>query len=906
MRPARAILSSIRLRVLLAFLLVGTLPVITLFFVARNLTANAIINSEYEKISEVSNELARQIKMIVENASNDIASLASSPVLVDPDQTIPAKKAEFNRLVKLYENFYDITLLDNHGFPIVSSNEEHAGRRDQTSWFDVALSGESYVSRPEIFHPRADGEAERRIGLFFTIYLPVTKEGTSAPNLVIKGRVRFDKVWSLLDEAGVGATGSFTLIDDFANLLSHKDKSRILTKFDSRYPDRAAMLALAENNRGIYGTTEGMPFIYTAKTISPTSTDDRRWFLVGLKSKEEAHAPVAEMTNYHLVGVAVTLGVALGLGLLLANRLSSPIIQASQAAKRISDGELDVRIPAKGSVENVDLANSFNQMIDEVREHRFELELLVDSRTRRLKRSQEDLEDLSAQLKAAYESVQDGIAVIRNDGTILTANGNLREFFGLDENVTNLSVDLFRDTLVDCFESGKRFEKLWNTAEVKEDAVIERELDLKNPVPRNLDIYSAPVRNKSGKVIARVWMFRDITEQKQLQLSLQQAQKMEAIGRLAGGVAHDFNNLLTGIIGNLQLAQLGNAKGTSEEGQFIESAKKAGQRAAELVKQLLGFSRRTHLELQFTNANEVISDVEKLLTASFDPRIQIEVHPSDDLWGVKIDPTQMEQVVMNMCVNAKDAMPEGGRLRLSTQNQALTERDASAMTGARSGDFIIISVEDNGEGIPPEVMEKIFEPFFTTKEQGKGTGLGLATSYGIVQQHGGWISCESLSGEGTTFRIYLPKQEKKADSGHPRNREKDVRGGDETVLLVDDEAVVRAVAEGALKHHGYRILSASDGQEALDILSEPEHKVDLVLLDLTMPRLSGRETLKVIREDHGDLPVVVCSGFLVDLDGFEEETGLRANGFVQKPYNLKALAGKVRDILDESALVVAG
>ncbi|MEM9481150.1 MAG: ATP-binding protein [Verrucomicrobiota bacterium] len=906
MRPAGAILSSIKLRVLLAFLLVGTIPVVTLFFVARNLTANAIIDSEYEKISEVSNELARQIETMVENASNDIASLASSPVLVDPNQNLAAKKAEFSRLVKLYENFYDITLLDGHGFPVVSSNEEHAGRRDQTSWFDAALAGESYVSRPEIFRPRASGDSPRTIGLFFTIYLPVTREGTSAPDLVVKGRVRFDKVWSMLDDARVGTTGSFMLIDDFANLLSHKDKTRILTKFDSRYPDRAAMFALAENLRGIYETADGMRFIYTAKTITPTSTDDRRWFLVGLKSEEEAQAPIAEMTNYHLAGVAVTLGVALGLGLILANRLSSPIIQASHAAKRISSGELDVRIPAKGSVENIDLANSFNQMIDEVREHRFELELLVDSRTRRLKRSQEDLEDISAQLKAAYESVQDGIAVIRKDGTILTANGNLHEFFGLEKGVTNLAIDDFKDKLVGCFENGKRFEKLWKTAAEKEDAILERELDLESPTPRNLDIYSAPVRNKSGKVIARVWMFRDITEQKQLQLSLQQAQKMEAIGRLAGGVAHDFNNLLTGIIGNLQLAQMGKTGSNSDEGQFIESAKKAGQRAAELVKQLLGFSRRTHLELQFTNANEVISDVEALLNASFDPSIRIEVHASDDLWGVKIDPTQMEQVVMNMCVNAKDAMVKGGQLKLHTRNRTLSERDASTMPGARAGEFIVISVEDDGEGIPPEVMEKIFEPFFTTKEQGKGTGLGLATSYGIVQQHGGWISCDSIQGEGTTFHIYLPKQEKKASSANPRNREKDVRGGEETLLLVDDESVVRAVAEGALKHHGYSILNAADGQEALDILEQSENQVDLVLLDLTMPRLSGRETLKVIREDHGDLPVVVCSGFLVDLDGFEEETGLRANGFVQKPYNLKALAAKVREVLDETALVVAG
>ena len=400
-------------------------------------------------------------------------------------------------------------------------------------------------------------------------------------------------------------------------------------------------------------------------------------------------------------------------------------------------------------------------------------------------------------------------------------------------------------------------------------------------------------------------MFRDTTEQHRLQEGLQQAQKMEAVGRLAGGVAHDFNNLLTGIIGNLSLAELG---GGADEGEttdeLIATAKRAGERAADLVKQLLGFSRRTHLQFRIADCNEVIHDVEGLIRRTLDPRIRIEIDTEKDLWGTKVDPNQIEQVVMNMCVNAKDAMVPSGKISITSRNVVLERKNLSENLSAEPGDYVAITVADDGEGMPPEVLKMIYEPFFTTKEQGKGTGLGLATSYGIIRQHGGWIDCSSTVGEGTVFTIYLPKAADavvvpRAERAKP---DEDTQRGSETILLVDDEKVVRTVAQSVLKHHGYKTLCAEDGLVAMDYFKRGEDEIDLVLLDLTMPNLSGADTFKRIRAEFGEVPVIVCSGYAVNLDEFEAENGARPNGFVQKPYNIADLALHVRETLNQACL----
>ncbi len=331
-----------------------------------------------------------------------------------------------------------------------------------------------------------------------------------------------------------------------------------------------------------------------------------------------------------------TLLVAMGVGTWLAHGLASPLIRASHAAEQVAEGKLQARLPENtGSTEIRRLSASFNIMVDEVREHRNKLSSLVERRTRKLRESELRLKKTTAMLLASYESTQEAVLVVDPNGNVVAANHHLGAFFGLDSNsLPGMPVANLEEPIVRCFETPAMFQAEW--ARLAEDpyAYVEAEWELVEPEQRSLSIYSTPVSGREGVLCARLWMFRDTTEQHRLQQGLQQAQKMEAVGRLAGGVAHDFNNLLTGIIGNLSLAELG---GGSEHGEttdeLIATAKRAGERAADLVKQLLGFSRRTHLQFRIADCNEVIRDVEGLIRRTLDPRIRILIDMQEGRLG---------------------------------------------------------------------------------------------------------------------------------------------------------------------------------------------------------------------------------------------------------------------------------
>lgn len=888
-------MNSIKNRVLLVLIGAGLLPFIAAFFLMKNKTSEAVVNCYFEKLQAVTAEVARQVATTMDRTANDLVSLRSNPKIVSEDTPMPERVEEMKRLVKAYYQFSDITLYGPDGFMLESTTDtEHPETEEFTKWFIDARDNERVkTSLPH----RVNGQS----GLHIKVYMPIRIKGIEGV-CVMKARITFDGVWARTDGVDLGENGEMVLLDARGKILACEDKSRIFENFDNRLSDSF----FANGGSGSYEDKEGNEYIYSSVVISSSETHvEDEWTLIALNPKSEVTAALRESNQFiYLIGGGAIL-IALMLGSGLARNLTDSVKSAADVAKEVVKGNLDVKMPSTGLRELDTMSNSFNSMIDEVRTHRYHLEQLVDSRTRRLRKSQQELEDLSAQLKATYESTQEGVLVMKLDGTILTANRRLSDLFEFIESPADMPYEAFEKHLCGCFENSK-FEKLWHEAGSEVELVSDEEWEMTKPRNGALQIYSAPVRNSKGEIFARLWMFQDNTEQKQLQRGLQHAQKMEAIGRLAGGVAHDFNNLLTGIIGNLQLAELNPGKSGDSDGtdiRCIQAAKKAGQRAADLVKQLLGFSRRTHLELAHADANEVITDVNDLLRASLDPKVKVKLDLSGGLWGVKIDSTEMEQVVMNMCVNSSDAITDtgkGGTITLRTANRKITEEAIDLMKGERPGDFVIISIEDDGAGIPEHVLENIFEPFFTTKEQGKGTGLGLATSFGIVQQHGGWIHCTSEPGKGTTFDIYLPRQEspKLAKSGIA---ERKLIGGCETILLVDDEDVVRTVAEGILRHYGYKTLSASDGLEAIEQFKIHGSGIDLVLLDMTMPNLTGDETFARIRKEFGDTPVIVCSGYLVDLDEFGRPAGCRPQGFVQKPYAVKDFAMQIRDVLDQHA-----
>lgn len=395
---------------------------------------------------------------------------------------------------------------------------------------------------------------------------------------------------------------------------------------------------------------------------------------------------------------------------------------------------------------------------------------------------------------------------------------------------------------------------------------------------------------------------RDVTERKQLEEQLRQSQKMEAIGQLAGGVAHDFNNLLTAINGYSSLA-LQRLEDSHPVKPYLEEVKKAGDRAANLTRQLLAFGRKQILQPLALNLNGVVSDMSKLLRRLIGEDIELTAKLDADVGRVMADPGQIEQVLVNLIVNARDAMPRGGNLTIETKNAELDKEYGSKHVGVAPGSYVMLAVSDTGIGMSEETRKRIFEPFFTTKEKGKGTGLGLSTVYGIVKQSGGNIWVYSEPGKGTTFKVYLPRAESKARESKEKIAEAAPHGGSETVLLVEDEEVVRGLARRILEQAGYTVVEASKSAEALRFCEEHAEEVDLLLTDVVMPEMSGKELADRLKSQRPDLKMLFMSGYTDEaivhhgvLDSSVE--------FIQKPFTPAGLVKKVRDVLDSNGTTV--
>ena len=417
---------------------------------------------------------------------------------------------------------------------------------------------------------------------------------------------------------------------------------------------------------------------------------------------------------------------------------------------------------------------------------------------------------------------------------------------------------------------------------------------------RQLEATNTTLEERVGELgDANEQLLAGTVERQLLQEQLQQSQKMEAIGQLAGGVAHDFNNLLTPIMGFAQMEMAKLPDGESS-GSNLEQIKKAAERAANLTRQLLAFSRRQVTEPKVIQLNDLIIDMDRMLRRLLGQDIELVVLPSGTLDLVEADPGQIEQIVMNLVVNAHDAMPAGGKLTIETANIAL---DGPALQDhdAPTGPHVMLSVTDTGGGMTKEVRDRIFEPFFTTKEQGKGTGLGLSTCFGIARQSGGHIEVHSELGKGTTFKLYLPSTESaiRAREGSDEiDRLGEWLGGAETVLLAEDEPLVRNMVAQVLRDQGYQVMEAATGQEALEIFqSRKAGSIQMLLTDVVMPQMGGIELAQCIRDVQPNTKVLFASGYTQEPMFLTGDTSQEIR-FIQKPFLPDALALKVREVLD--------
>jgi len=408
--------------------------------------------------------------------------------------------------------------------------------------------------------------------------------------------------------------------------------------------------------------------------------------------------------------------------------------------------------------------------------------------------------------------------------------------------------------------------------------------------------FNTPLMAADGSFSGLLCLVQDVSDRRRLEEQIRQAQKMEAVGRLAGGMAHDFNNLLTVISGYTDMA-LSSLRADDPTREILEEVQKAGNRAAALTRQLLAFSRKQVLMPVVLDLNELVRELEKMLVRLIGEDIDLAIRPAPKLWPVRVDAGQMEQVVMNLVVNSRDAMPEGGKLTIETSNITLDDEYASKHAEARAGDHVLLAVTDTGTGMDEATRARIFEPFFTTKGPDRGTGLGLSTVYGIVKQSGGHIAVYSEPGRGTCFKIYLPSaQTPTAASGQAASSGPALQGS-ETVLLVEDEAAVRALARTALKQRGYRVLEADNGAAALHVAEEFAEPIHLLATDVVMPHMSGRELAERLVPLRPNMKVLFLSGYMDDAivrHGLLESTA----AFLHKPYTPQGLAAKVREVLD--------
>ena len=626
----------------------------------------------------------------------------------------------------------------------------------------------------------------------------------------------------------------------------------------------------------------------------------------------------AMVVRYALLLLAITVCALFG-SYLLSSRLqkvvTEPLAELTTLMAVISkEKDYTLRTDVAGRDEAGYLASGFNEMLETIQKrdeelaaHYKRLEELVEERTAELAAANKKLhEELSERFRveeALRQSENMYRAIFENTGTASII---------VEEDTTILLANTEFERLTGCSRSDLEGKKSWTEfidTNYKEKMLEYHQLRRIDPesVPGSYESVIADRDGNKKNVIITVAVIPgtkrsiasvlDITNLKRLEEQLQQSHKMEAIGQLAGGVAHDFNNILTAIIGYGAIMQMKMEKENPFRA-YVEPIMSAAEKAANLTQGLLAFSRKQLIAPRPININSVVRDFEKLIKRLIGEDVELVTSFSKEDLTVFADSGQIGQVLMNLAANARDAMPGGGRLRIATSAAVIDDAYIKAHNYGKPGKFVLTVLSDNGVGMSKEVSERIFEPFFTTKEVGKGTGLGLSIVYGIIKQHNGYIDVESEAGAGTTFRIYLPFSGAENEAEETVPAPKEVRGGNETILLCEDDAGVRAFAKELLEHYGYRIIEATDGEDAVRQFADNRDRIDLAIIDVIMPKKNGRVVYDEVKSIKPDAKAIFMSGYSADIIHkkgiFEKDIH-----FVTKPIIADQFLEKVRQVLDQ-------
>ena len=510
------------------------------------------------------------------------------------------------------------------------------------------------------------------------------------------------------------------------------------------------------------------------------------------------------------------------------------------------------------------------------------------------KRVEQVLRESERQYRTIVDTANEGIWLLDAESKITYANQRLVEILGYStEEMLGRPISDFMDE-----DDRQKASSRWKRRKAGMSDQFSCRFRGKDGAEVSVLASAVPMKNEKGEFSGALGMVSDVTEREQLEEQLRQSQKMDAVGQLTGGVAHDFNNLLTIIIGNLQLVE----EQSGHNASIAESARAAldaAMRGAQLTKRLLAFSMNQLLEPRNINVNRLIEDIEPLLFRTLGEDISVVTRLSGDLWLTEVDPSQLENAIVNLAVNARDAMKGGGQLVIETENKSQDEQTAARGIEMTPGDYVVLTMKDSGTGIPKEILSRVFDPFFTTKASEQGTGLGLSMVYGFVKQSNGQIHADSEEGRGTVMTVYLPRSESDlTDSTDSTGDSVGIPSGDETILVVEDDSAVRRIAVTILRPLGYRILEADSGAAALTLIKGDEH-IDLLFTDMVMPGgMSGAKLAGFAREHDPKLRVLYTTGY-TDTVVFRKRMLDRGHHLLNKPYQRDELARKVRDVLDE-------
>jgi PAS domain S-box-containing protein len=614
------------------------------------------------------------------------------------------------------------------------------------------------------------------------------------------------------------------------------------------------------------------------------------WYILANAPQGEIYGQVNRMRAYVLaLGLFGIVATALVLTVLV-HRLTAPLHTLVNEAERIGTGDFETPVSCTSHDEIGVLADAIDTMRTKLRSSYTKLEQRVIECTL----AEESLRKSEEQYRAIFNNAAVGIDVVGKDGYFSQVNWAFANMLGYTQE------ELKRTTPIDITHPDDRDLSATNLhallqGDVDKFRMVKRFI-MKNGSVRWVDLSVSPISGPGGAVDTTVGVIVDITDRKSLEDQLRQAAKMEAIGQLAGGVAHDFNNLLTAILGysGIVLQRLSEDDVSREK---IVQIARAAERAAELTKQLLAFSRKQMLEVRPMNLNDTISDLEVMLKRLIGEDIELVTSLDPSIGSTQADPGQVEQIIINLCVNARDAMVRGGKLSIETSNVTLGEEYCRAHAEVDPGEYVLFSVSDNGVGMDSQTRTRIFDPFFTTKEKGVGTGLGLSTVYGIVKQHQGHIAVYSEAMRGTTFKVYLPRVDTPVKSKAKASPVQLERHGVETLLVVEDDQFVRDLACELLEMLGYSLLNAQDPKEAIQVAAAYEGTIHLLLTDVILPQMDGRTLFNRLSPLRPEMKVLYVSGYT---ENFIVDHGVLEAGvhFLQKPFTLNSLAHKVREVLD--------